>query len=130
MNDLDHKDWYQFIFELRSEDIQITEKIFAVHNVISITYNDASNNPIYEPLPGEVLYWEQSNVTGLFPLETDLKSLKDALITQLNVKELPNNKIIKIFIKIDSVTLCRSKNDIFCEILVHFGEKTVKFGAF
>jgi len=96
MNDLDHKDWYQFIFELRSEDIQITEKIFADHNVISITYNDASNNPIYEPLPGEVLYWEQSSITGLFPLETDFKSLKDALITQLNIKELPNNKIIKI----------------------------------
>ena len=96
MNDPDQKDWYQFKFELRSEDIQITEKIFIDYNAISITYNDAGKNPIYEPLPGETLYWKRSNITGLFPLETNFKSLKNALIAKLKAKELPNNKIIKI----------------------------------
>jgi len=96
MNDPDQKDWYQFIFELRSEDIQITEKIFINHHAISITYNDARNNPIYEPFPSKTSYWEHSSITGLFPLETDFKALKNALFTQLNIKELSNNKIIKI----------------------------------
>ncbi len=96
MNDSDQKNWYQFMFELRSEDIQATETIFIDHHAISITYNDAGNNPIYEPLPDETLYWKQSNITGLFPLETDFKSLKNALIKELNIKELPNNRVIKI----------------------------------
>ena len=32
--------------------------------------------------------------------------------------------------KINWITLCRSKNGIFSTILISFGKKTVKFGAF
>jgi len=39
----------------------------------AVTYRDAQDNPIFEPPLGEVLYWQQTLVTGLFPGEADLE---------------------------------------------------------
>lgn len=39
----------------------------------AVTYRDAQDNPIFEPPLGEVLYWQETLVTGLFPAETNLQ---------------------------------------------------------
>ena len=37
----------------------------------AVTYMDAQDNPVYEPLPGETKLWGETQVTGLFDAETD-----------------------------------------------------------
>lgn len=37
----------------------------------SVTYMDAGDNPVYEPMPGETKLWGNTVVTGLFDAETD-----------------------------------------------------------
>ena len=37
----------------------------------AVTYMDAQDNPVYEPLPGETKLWGETLVTGLFDAETD-----------------------------------------------------------
>ena len=37
----------------------------------AVTYMDAHDNPVYEPLPGETKLWGETLVTGLFDAETD-----------------------------------------------------------
>lgn len=47
---------------------------------MAVTYQDAKDSPILEPLPGEVRLWPQTVVTGLFDNNVDITSIKDALI--------------------------------------------------
>ncbi|GAA3537236.1 50S ribosomal protein L11 methyltransferase [Zobellella aerophila] len=37
----------------------------------AVTYMDAEDNPVFEPLPGETLLWGHTVVVGLFDAETD-----------------------------------------------------------
>ena len=37
----------------------------------AVTYMDAHDNPVYEPLPGETKLWGETMVTGLFDAEVD-----------------------------------------------------------
>jgi ribosomal protein L11 methyltransferase len=37
----------------------------------AVTYMDAQDNPVYEPLPGETKLWGETQVTGLFDAEED-----------------------------------------------------------
>ena len=37
----------------------------------AVTYMDAQDNPVYEPLPGETKLWGETLVTGLFDAEVD-----------------------------------------------------------
>ncbi|MEX1221184.1 MAG: 50S ribosomal protein L11 methyltransferase [Idiomarina sp.] len=45
----------------------------------AVTYRDAQDNPIFEPPLGEVLYWQETLVTGLFPAETNLQPVLQKL---------------------------------------------------
>ncbi|BBN82692.1 ribosomal protein L11 methyltransferase [Pseudoalteromonas sp. A25] len=38
----------------------------------SVTFVDGSNNPVYEPKPGEVIYWPDTTVIGLFDAAHDM----------------------------------------------------------
>ncbi|WP_404409749.1 50S ribosomal protein L11 methyltransferase [Pseudidiomarina marina] len=42
------------------------------NGAMAVTYRDAQDNPIFEPPLGELVYWQETLVTGLFPAETNL----------------------------------------------------------
>ena len=46
---------------------------------LSVTYTDASEQPLYEPQPGSTPIWKQTTVTGLFPRNVDLQQIQDIL---------------------------------------------------
>lgn len=46
---------------------------------LSVTYMDASEQPLYEPQPGATPIWKQTRVIGLFTLDVDLQQIQKVL---------------------------------------------------
>lgn len=42
---------------------------------VAVSFEDAADQPLYEPKPGEVRVWRRTRVIGLFPSEADLSSV-------------------------------------------------------
>ena len=91
-----YSDWYQFKLKLDLIETIKVEEVFYKYHAASITYTNAGEEPIYEPLPGETPYWEDSFITGLFALDTDFNALKKDLLSKLNIDVLPPNYIKKL----------------------------------
>lgn len=49
------------------------------HGALSVTYEDAADQPLYEPPPGELPLWQHTVVSGLFEAATDVEALSQAL---------------------------------------------------
>ena len=64
--------WIQIKIRLRTgteHDELVIEKASSLltgQGAMSVTYTDAGDNPVYEPLPGETKLWSETIVTGLF----------------------------------------------------------------
>ncbi len=50
---------------------------------MSVTYTDAGDNPVYEPLPGETKLWSETIVTGLFDAEVKTGRIMDFVKSHL-----------------------------------------------
>ncbi|MCK5901923.1 MAG: 50S ribosomal protein L11 methyltransferase [Cocleimonas sp.] len=48
---------------------------FETENALSITWQDAGNTPILEPLPGETPFWDKLVITALFNSDADLSDV-------------------------------------------------------
>ncbi len=42
---------------------------------VAVSFEDAADQPLYEPKPGEVRIWRRTRVIGLFPSEADLSAV-------------------------------------------------------
>jgi len=96
MDPSNYTDWYQLELTLGSLSKKCIEQIFYDYGAVSITYSDAGIEPIYEPLPGETRYWQNSLITGLFPIKTDFDSLKNDLLIILDINKLPKSSLKKL----------------------------------
>jgi len=72
------------------------EEVFARHGAQSITFSDATDNPIFEPAPGETPMWHDTRITGLFSPEADLALLQDDLKTSLEIDALPLHDVTEL----------------------------------
>ncbi|MDF7667357.1 50S ribosomal protein L11 methyltransferase [Orbaceae bacterium ESL0727] len=72
---------------------QISEQLEAT-GAVSVTFQDNQDTPVFEPLPGETPLWNNTDVIGLYNVDTDIDELKKRLnlaqysyaITQLEDK--------------------------------------------
>jgi len=64
--------WIQLTITTDNEHARSLGDILMANGAQAVTYRDAEDAPIFEPSPGEVPLWEQTQVTGLYPAETDL----------------------------------------------------------
>lgn len=46
---------------------------------VAVTFEDAMDEPIFEPLPNEVIFWKDTVLSALFPQEMDLRLLMEVL---------------------------------------------------
>jgi ribosomal protein L11 methyltransferase len=74
-------------------DAEVIEVIFERFGASSVTLTDAGNDPVLEPGPGETPLWADTTITGLFTPDINLQPLRDALISELNLTELPANHV-------------------------------------
>jgi ribosomal protein L11 methyltransferase len=78
---------------LQALEAETVEEIFHDHGVLAVTYSDAADDPVLEPLPGETPLWRDTCVTGLFDADADLDALKADLRQRCSVPELPPTRI-------------------------------------
>ncbi|CAB0151783.1 Ribosomal protein L11 methyltransferase [Pseudidiomarina piscicola] len=64
--------WMQLTVSAPEQHAPLVGDMLQGNGALAVTYRDAQDNPIFEPPLGEVLYWQETLVTGLFPAETDL----------------------------------------------------------
>lgn len=84
--------WRQFVMNLEALNPGKVEEIFVQFGACAVTLTDAGNNPVLEPGPGETPLWIDTKITGLFSSDANLQELRDALLAQLELSELPTHR--------------------------------------
>jgi len=65
------------------------EAVLMRHGAQSVTYSDAGDGPVFEPGPGETPLWRDTQISGLFPPGADFDALRQDLMAEFDVEELP-----------------------------------------
>jgi ribosomal protein L11 methyltransferase len=85
--------WIQICINTHKEQADALSDLLVEVGSVSVTFEDAKNNPIYEPKPGEFVLWSETKVTGLFDANHDMK----AVVAAINESQLlPSDFIYKI----------------------------------
>ena len=58
--------WLRISIVSASHDPELISELFSAAGALSITFEDAADQPILEPLPGETSLWSHTLVSGLF----------------------------------------------------------------
>ncbi len=81
--------WLQLHMTMSGKDCSAVESTLEKLGSLSITLADAQDQPFFEPAPGEILLWDEINVTALFDDSTD-PHLVHAVMHDLDGVELKN----------------------------------------
>lgn len=75
------------IWPSSTQSIEMLECQLLEAGALSVTLEDAGDHPVFEPLPDEVILWEKTRVSALFPQEIDL----NALVLELQQAQADNH---------------------------------------
>lgn len=81
--------WLQLTLESSHHSPEQLEDALLQAGTLAITLQDAADQPVLEPLPGETPLWPQVRVTGLFAAQTDPHTIKAILLQILGNKDFP-----------------------------------------
>lgn len=95
--------WQQLICHTTVEHQEAISAALEEAGAASVTFEDAVDQPILEPLPGETPLWDQLIITGLYPAEEDLTALLLSLelqrsdwgITELKLEQLEDRPWVR-----------------------------------
>lgn len=73
--------WLQL--RIRTEYPEFADEILQAQGASAVSFVDAEDDPVLEPLPGETPLWAQTVTLGLFPEQTDVAPVLAALHEQL-----------------------------------------------
>jgi len=71
--------WVELNIEVSSDDTEQCASVLEAAGACAVSYFDAKDTPLLEPLPGTTPLWDCVKVVGLFPVETNLSALKNTL---------------------------------------------------
>ncbi|MDH5393699.1 MAG: 50S ribosomal protein L11 methyltransferase [Gammaproteobacteria bacterium] len=71
--------WQQIHITIPKEQLQELEEFLLSIGSLSVTYKDAGDNPILEPLPGETPLWPELIVTALFDRKKNINTVMNIL---------------------------------------------------
>ncbi len=75
--------WIQLTLHIDKNRHQQSEDAMLEAGALSVTYKDAEDKPVLEPLPGETRLWEKLIITGLFEADTNTEQLQAHIRQQL-----------------------------------------------
>lgn len=81
--------WIQLILETVPEEAQRLSDLLSDHGAEAVTMQDAADQPLYEPPPGATPLWNRTRVIALYPAETEIDPIIEALTEALAPNELP-----------------------------------------
>lgn len=64
--------WKQIVCHSNLAHKDVISDLFEAAGSASITYQDAADQPVLEPLPGETPFWDNLIIIALFPLDEDI----------------------------------------------------------
>jgi len=64
--------WKQIVCHTTLPHKDVLSDLFESAGAASITYQDAADQPVLEPAPGETPFWDQLIITALYPLDEDI----------------------------------------------------------
>ena len=67
--------WLQLRLEVPEALLEAVDAACTAAGALSVTVEDAADDPVYEPLPGEVRTWPHNRVSALFPAGHDPEPL-------------------------------------------------------
>ena len=71
--------WIQLKLEAISKNIEEIAEFLMENGALSATFSDNKDVPVYEPMPGEVPLWVQTDITGLYDAGTNMTSILERL---------------------------------------------------
>ncbi|WMC09811.1 50S ribosomal protein L11 methyltransferase [Oceanimonas pelagia] len=71
--------WIQIRINATEKTADKVSNMLTGRGAQAVTYMDAEDKPVFEPLPGETLLWDDTVVVGLFDAETDPAPIIDFL---------------------------------------------------
>jgi len=72
--------WIQIKLNATAENAEaIGDMLMEETGALSVTFLDAQDTPVFEPLPGETRLWGDTDVIGLYDAETDMDFVLDML---------------------------------------------------
>ena len=71
--------WYQLLAEAPAEAVPALEALLEAAGALSVTVQDAGDQPLLEPLPGTTPLWHQVRLAALFPAGAPLADLMQRL---------------------------------------------------
>ena len=83
--------WLQFTLALDGLDLERVEEALLSTGAVSVTLEDAGDQPLYEPEPESL--WSHTRLTGLFPAGADMDAARAVLLATLALPELPAHRI-------------------------------------
>ncbi len=78
--------WLQLRLEVPEALLAAVDATCTAAGALSVTVEDAADDPVYEPLPGEVRTWPHNRVSALFPADHDPEPLRAELAELLGGK--------------------------------------------
>ena len=82
--------WLRITLDSTAHDPDILSELLSVVGAEAVTFEDAADQAVFEPLPGETRLWRHTQVSGLFAIDADIDAIIDNLRhaigdTELNV---------------------------------------------
>jgi len=76
--------WLELIVEIDATDSEALEDLLLEQGAQALTLNDAGDQPVLEPLPGETPVWPYLRLTALFAEDVDQSNIETVIKDQLS----------------------------------------------
>ena len=93
MSDATTAPWLQLTLEAIDHSSEQLEDALLQAGALAVTLEDAGDQPVLEPAPGETPLWAHIRVTGLFDAQTDIEVVKGQLRRFLHASHLPECRL-------------------------------------
>ena len=80
--------WVQLSLEVDSHSTELAAGIFELYGALSVTLQDAADEPLLEPAPGEQPLWQATRVVALFPADFSSVQLLQTLQAELHAPDI------------------------------------------
>lgn len=87
--------WLQLKLATGADHVETLAELLTEQGALSVTYEDAADQPLFEPPPGETPLWQQMLVTGLFEATADLERIAAFVIQHVPGCELVRKEILE-----------------------------------
>jgi ribosomal protein L11 methyltransferase len=75
--------WLQLKLDTNPEHAERISDLLSELGAAAVTFEDASDQPIFEPDPGETRLWNSTRIIGLFAADTDMEAITNSLTSHV-----------------------------------------------